>query len=322
MTRSPSGEGESTLPDPTSLELTMGGVKLVSFVFTIALYTREPLSRHGPALVALQQRYFELCSDVSGWLYGTENMNRHKPANTRTLGMIATWTKPNAPAREFMALDIKNGVFNGAPEHKFQIRGTEPGSAPYEGGDANLVVLDFPASWGHLRVDDLHRLALDMFGGMPIVSGHAGFALEVSPYMQTGAEVHGLLRSLRHCGVDLNRPSEDRRAVAGDGLKTVGWLTALGPQAVDELGGAAKLAKGLGAGATLIPMSSGAVFQAGPRPEAGDRNRRDNLPAYRAVFERVRPLIERTADRTSAVWVGGAPDPDRTREWLLRLAQP
>jgi hypothetical protein len=302
------------------LELVVGGVRVASIVFSIVAFTREPFQKQGPALRRLQSRFFELCPEATDWHFATENMSRHKPTTNRTFSMLDTWTKSGAPPREFVALEIKDGeVFKAAPHRKFQVLATEPGSTSYDDGDANMIVLSFPVEWAVEHQTEMETLSSDVFSSMPMVSGHAGYAYELSTYFQSGAETHAWRHSTRRRGIDIIRPAEDRRAVGPNGLKTVSWLTMIGTPLVKQLGGDDVVTSHLGSGIDLQTLPTGIVFKAGDTPQFGDIAVANDLPTYRDVFRRVRPLIENVVPRYPPMGVLTMLRKEVAVDWLFRL---
>jgi hypothetical protein len=74
------------------------------------------------------------------------------------------------------------------------------------------------------------------------------------------------------------------RLLADHPLPPVNWLTLLGPEVVEKLGGITRVRKDLKDKAISVePMGAGICIRAGDAPEIGDRNRGDDLPLYRKV---------------------------------------
>lgn len=89
----------------------------------------------------------------------------------------------------------------------------------------------------------------------------------------------------RYCGLDIAEPS----SVSVDlTTKVPGsyWITVLGREVADRLGGAAAVRAALDQEISVEKLTGGRVLvKLAPSPESGDRNRRQILPAYR-VFAR------------------------------------
>ena len=95
-----------------------------------------------------------------------------------------------------------------------------------------------------------------------------------------------------------------------EALRTVNWLTFLGPAFVEKL---AEHGRELASTPLCLvsDLAGGKLIQAGPSPEAGDRNRMRIPPAYIAADELVRPIRARDgvdfgepwSDRTASQWL-------------------
>ncbi|HEY6556219.1 MAG TPA: type VI immunity family protein [Polyangiaceae bacterium] len=78
--------------------------------------------------------------------------------------------------------------------------------------------------------------------------------------------------------------------IADHPLPPVNWLTLLGPEVTEKLGGIEQVRKDLKDDAISVqPMGSGLCIRAGEAPQLGDRNRGDDLPLYRKVGSYLKP---------------------------------
>ena len=177
----------------------------------------------------------------------------------------------------------------------------------------------FPASWGFDKPEEMKRFFLRLCQDFPFTSAQAGFQFEYSPYWQVASETHAWKTSMRYRGVDISYPVNDKIVVGFDGIKGVNWLTAVSDKLLKEVGG--RQVK-VPAGVTMIPVKRGVVFQAGDIPRLGDYDKRDFLPEYTAVYELLKPLIERAFGRSKAFELE---DDDHFEEmsktWMRRLAK-
>jgi hypothetical protein len=74
------------------------------------------------------------------------------------------------------------------------------------------------------------------------------------------------------------------REIADHPLPPVNWLTLLGAEVTEKLGGIKQVRKDLKDDAISVqPMGAGICIRAGEAPQLGDRNRGDDLPLYRKV---------------------------------------
>jgi hypothetical protein len=303
------------------LELsTEDGVRLVSFVAGFSLYTTALFSKHRIAVLDTYGRCLGLCPEGVFTFYATETMRRHKPVSAAALGMLPAWLKAGAPARDFIRMQLKSGVrYQDAPQFKIDVFGVEPKSELYDPTNANVFSVSFAPDTEAAQPVNLRQLFLDICEVLPFQSGHAGFALECSTYEPETSESHAWAASMRHWGLDIPRPVDDSIAVGADGVKGVGWLTALDAETLKAVGGLAKVRKALPRQVEVIELTKGVVIQAGSEPAVGDVNAGERLPLYRAVFRCVEPLVRQSAKRSPSLNLA-SDYVERTEQWFLRLA--
>jgi hypothetical protein len=295
------------------------GVRFVALTFGVTLYTNKTLSTCAEAVLNAYQQFQDACPLNTLKFYATENMRKHKAIAKSTLTMLPTWLKPGAPAREYIFLQLKDGDdARDAPHRKFEIYGLEPKSKLFNAERANLV------SWALPLVESVEgaEKMLDRFTALceafPFRSGHAGFSFECSRYEREISETHAWTQSMRYRGVDICRIPADSKAVGRDGIKGIGWLTALDEEFVSMLGGAGKIRKTLSREIDVLELSRGIVIRAGSVPSAVDSNRGESLPLYKSVYRLAAPFIERAAIRATALTL--ATDyVERTERWFTRL---
>lgn len=296
------------------------GVQLVSLVLGFTVYTRAALSSCPEAVLKVYESFFERCPQSTLRFYATESMRRHKPVTKNTFGMLPTWLKPGAPPREFICLQIKDGVqYQDAPHHKFELFGEEPTSKYFTPGETNLVSMAFPPGADAASALQFRDLFVRACSVMPLQSGHAGFSFECSRYDEKTSQTHAWAASMRAPGVDICRIPVDRGAVGADALKGVNWLTAVGTDLVQQVGGLSKLRKGLSSEIEIIELPGGVIIQAGKLPLLGDVNRGEKLPLYREVYKLVAPLIEK-AGRRSLSFNLATDYVEKTEQWFTRLS--
>jgi hypothetical protein len=166
---------------------------------------------------------------------------------------------------------------------------------------------------------------------LPIVSAHAGLAVNVPPMGRRPNEASEFFYSRRFGpGIDVGDPIRSEVRKLYSKIKTVDWLNALDAELVRELGGASSL---------MLPpnwfirqpLRSGGLFiQAGVNPEAGISNGPGKLasppPSYvllnqalRAiVVDKLAPLQDGTLDSTAPLLNTAI----ATENWLRRFDVP
>lgn len=304
------------------LSLYVDGLPTVMPCFAIVLYTRELLSAHGDAVLQAWEHFERLCGRESLRHYGTETMSQRKPVTPRTFELLRTWLKPGAPRREYIALDLTGGEsWAATSDTNFSVFGREPDAVTFESGKANWIRMTVPLGRMRGELELLEQEAHRLFGSLPFVSGHAGPTLELCPYYRPKSQRFAWKTVMRYRGFDFCDPMADSAAVAGDGLRTVSWLTFLGQGLAKEFGGPRGLAARLGAAAEVQELPTGLCLKAGPRPALGDRYANELLDNYQAVFRACEPAIQRMTERYSPMML--LDDDTReedTRRLLRRLA--
>jgi len=283
---------------PQDLELLKDGVRLVSITFGITLYTNRLLSEISQSVLECYDKFFEICPKENLRFYGTENMRKHKPISKRTFNMLPTWLKPDAPAREYIYLNLKDGEkYQDAPEYKFSVCGSEKSSISYN-KNANLISMAFPVWWGLEKGEEMLSFVKDLCSLFPYHSGHAGFSFECSEYSDMRSQTHAWEKSMRYRGIDISRIPQDARAVGRGAIKGVGWLTLLGNTFIAELGGLKKIRDQLSSEVEIIEVPDGVIFKAGPRPGFGDINNGEYLPLYREVHKVIASFVEVASEQS------------------------
>lgn len=141
--------------------------------------------------------------------------------------------------------------------------------------------------------DALRDLFVSLVNGLPLRVALCGLAPSWSSEQNDSArafKIHTVPKLLRHPGLDIGAFTF-HVLHAPAGLMTIHWLTALGQQWADRLGGAGSLRAQLPPSCEVVGLPGGTVvLRAGPEPVAGDVNRDDRLPAFQAVAQAVRPV--------------------------------
>lgn len=184
---------------------------------------------------------------------------------------------PDAPPRYWMAhggatKDTPSdwslfGRLKGLPSSSFQLRWP----------------LDlFEGRWGEAAAEIRERLK-----GRPLLQGRAGFVFAEVNGQERNKKLRQALAG-RFLGVDVGEVSSSGLDAA-DGLGSVNWLTAIGNDFVEKLGGRRAFSS-LGNSILVHELGTGVLVQAGESPSLGDINAGDALSAYREVAKFVMPV--------------------------------
>ena len=113
------------------------------------------------------------------------------------------------------------------------------------------------------------RLFLDFARRLDVVSGYAGFAVNLSlPEAEANTPTEYWF-SKRYIGMDVGDPMSVAMHLRS-GMKTVSWLTAINKDLLQKVGGIETLRSELPPDwFAFYDLNGGAVIQAGPMPEAG-----------------------------------------------------
>lgn len=106
-----------------------------------------------------------------------------------------------------------------------------------------------------------------------------------------------LSAALRRCGPYVTRfvglDADDPISTAlwcRDGIRTVNWLTAIGSQLLEKVGGEASVLRTAGPDVQAMPYANGSIFVAGASAQLGDVEQDDFPTSYRALGRAVAPL--------------------------------
>ncbi len=181
----------------------------------------------------------------------------------------------------------------------------------------------FPLTWF-----DRHGLkGIELFlekslNGFAFQSGYVGhcfvwnieFDRELDPYYSYWLQ--------RHPGIMC--PSASQECVSIHGLTDIGWITLLGQNMVEKMGGAMSLAAAVAhiPGVTINELADGgASIRIDDQPHLGDTHKGDTLEAYRALGKVLNPLRDRNAV-TTGMTVPGMRErnhPGLRAKWLDRF---
>jgi hypothetical protein len=184
------------------------------------------------------------------------------------------------------------GEING---YEFIYRGWQPSTpvTPDYPLESSTVLFELPTEYLEAHGPDLVReLAMEMAREIPFDSGHAGLCLHYLPGSKVGVSEAIRDLALRYPGMDIRSDLYSSSKV-GHRLNGIHWLTFLGPQVLQPLGGVAGLRSRLySPGVTVQPLGSErALVTLGPGPEAGDMEQGRTLPHYRELAHVLEPWL-------------------------------
>lgn len=151
----------------------------------------------------------------------------------------------------------------------------------------SVLHLTVPESW---PVDDFLRRVLEVASELRLRWGAAGYTY--SPWSLHQPEVSErriFAHARRHPGYDVARYVTMMEAFYKR-LRTISWLTILGPSMLDELGALGRPLTPIPGLVDALRAGDAVALRAGPEPARGDVNRLDIPGAYRVADALVRPL--------------------------------
>lgn len=276
----------------SKFELEEDGVRLTAFVLASTVFFDGSVRERAAGILEAWRAFLALCPEGALRFYSTETMSQHEPLRPGTLDMLSAWFAPDAPVRNMVSFEVKDGRrFDDTPHWSFHLVGVEN-----DDEFPAMVQISIPAD-----TKDGPTLLRGFTGALiaRVAASHAvaGYAMALSPYKEEASQTFAWGRSMRHRGVDLLLGQSDRVAVGKDGVKGASWLTYLDAERVKRLRGAAVLRETLDPAVEAVEIGDGLLLQAGREPAAGDENRQDSLPLLRSVYAALAPLAEPSFER-------------------------
>ena len=181
------------------------------------------------------------------------------------------------------------------------------------------IRLSIPVEDATRDPDAVFESVMAMTRSLRFRSGHAGFGTNQG-YHYWGAlqrDNNAYRLSLRFPGIDLGHPLHLNQFFEQH-IKGVSWLTLVGEDLLERVGGAESVASKLGEGARVHALEHGCLIRAGAAPQFGDLQQGDDLPDYRRVAAALAPLQFVMNPHRPRSDIGG---PENTARWLARFSE-
>jgi hypothetical protein len=138
----------------------------------------------------------------------------------------------------------------------------------------------------------VRELAIELAAPLPLCSGQGGLSFNAA-FDLAGVRAQVARHWFRYPGLDILGSFGTYSWELGTRVRGAQWLTFLGQPVLGQLGGAAGLRERLRNPATTVQeMEADKVLVTlGPRPETGDTERGDPLPAYRELARVLEPWL-------------------------------
>lgn len=298
------------------------GFQLAEAGLGFSVFTSNSWRQERQSLLTTYQAVLNHLGSGAFKFFATESMSRHRKVAASTLGMLPTWLEEGAPAREFVVLELKGGATPAdASANLFKVFDLEPENPDYDPLDAkSLFVSLHPGS--HASEKDarwIEQMLLAICARVPFVSALAGPVISRSRYDPEAATFAAWQTAMRCKGLDIQTLVTDGIAVSEQGLKGVGWLTALGNPVLDSLGGRQTVLAMLPKTVAVTELPNGVVLKLADQPSLLDSNRPDDdREVYRATYRVLKPAVEYYIRRSAPL---NLPDneEENTELWLRRF---
>lgn len=221
--------------------------------------------------------------------YETGTMAGAKPLRKDSLEMIPTWLRGKRRSDIYM-MNLESGLHPNDPsDQNFYLVADEEDDEPL-----GAMRLALPISNSE-DPDRYTELVEQLLSRLDFESGHAGFALNWDSRGDMAAEAIQDMSWIagRFLGIDLFEMDitlVSMRKTKPAGIKTVNWLTLLGKNILTSVGGEDGLSGKLPNICRIYTLPHGGIIKTGDRPILGDRNRNEDLTAYRSVGRLLAPF--------------------------------
>ncbi|WP_224245073.1 type VI immunity family protein [Hyalangium gracile] len=266
------------------------GDHLISPCMEVLAFSRTSLEHGAPGMLAFYQAFLERWG-AGVTFYRTNTMSRVKKATNQTLEMLPFWLQDKASLREKL-LGLR--LHGGRGGHDYALPAFEmfsDQSNAKEPCSFFRMAVPLEATWQDPGA--LLALVREALAKFPLHWGYAGYSLlweeeEVRHEPEAVSTLEDWLTELP--GLSYGYPLFFlSRSVRG--VIDVNWLTLLGPEMTNQLGGQEKLARGLPPQVRVHSLGAGgALIQAGQGPVLGRATEAPSLEHYRAVGKAVSAL--------------------------------
>jgi hypothetical protein len=225
------------------------------------------------------------------WIWAEiETPETPRRVNAGILGWIPKWMAAEARSREQYVLLLRDGERNDSiGTTAFEIGGVGQGDFP------GFLRLSLPVTFLQGGALPYAELCKELLRSLPFSSARAGYSLRWDEYSRrhprAGLKNADLIAEWYH-GIDI--PDESLWILEPDAaqrMSTINWLTALGPQLLQSVGGIDNLRRRCSPLIVLHELPQGVLLQAGPSPETGNSPNPNDLDAYREMAFHLQPIL-------------------------------
>jgi hypothetical protein len=294
------------------------GVTYLREAVVVAFFLRPPISALADALLGAFDRFIGMVpADALKWASIGASSEEWKPFESTTVKRCKAQLSGTAPAkRRLTSFEVKDGTRGGdAPAYACLVLGGPV--RPDKPTERCLFQMSFPVEVLEREsvsefVKGIHTIA----SAIPYESGYASPSLQWAELGRDQAIAESRALASRYPGYDIQMNSTGRTWL-GPRVRGARWLTFLGADLAQALGGAAALRDVLPDTIGIEPAGRGVMIRVGETPELGDANRKVRIPALDSlarVLEPVTAFQEVVLLGSLADW-----DKDRLEKWERRF---
>lgn len=251
--------------------------------------------------------------------YTTETMEGARRIRSDTFDLIPFWFLQSKRKRKLYILTLEGGEkADVLSDTGFYLCANEEAE-----GEVGALRLILPVRY-LAESPQFADLVSSLIEKLDFQSGHGGYAVNWFPTSQTADEALSQFPFIarRYPGIDLSDIDITLYAIRNatePGIKCINWLTLLGVELTERVGGVETLKAALPPDCPVLRLPKGGVLiQAGERPDIGDRNANAQLQSYHAVGRLLALLrLRNHPDLVGAMLQ--APYEELTAEWLARF---
>ncbi len=245
--------------------------------------------------------------------YATEEMGPYEAVTGNTLNLLPAWLSQPDRSRDIMTLSLESGTDADLPSdtalHFWAVE--------YPENPAGMLRLVLPIGFIQDDPVKLVNLAKNLVGDLEFHSGCGGYAINwdhKGRYAVSSRKEMSII-SKRYPGIELPEVAITLMAIPF-GLKRVNWLTLVGNNLLETIGGSNPLVARLSNEGIFVDiLPKGVLVIAGKEPTIGDVNRQDDLASYHKVGSAVAAL--RNHDHPAFLLNSKKfPDEEITADWL------
>ncbi|MCB1917196.1 MAG: DUF3396 domain-containing protein [Rhodocyclaceae bacterium] len=290
-------------------------------VFIAAFFLPAPIDETVSAIDQAFELFLAMVpNDCFRWASVSATSEEWKPFGKTTLARCKAQLRREAAAnRKLTYFELADGEIGGSvPRYGITVLGGKLRSNfP---GERTLVQLSFPIDAAMMeRADAFVARLAEIAAVLPVDSGYGSPAIQWSEFNRDQAIGYTRKIIAKHPGYDVNQNTIGRKRL-GSKIRGARWLTFLGSEILERLGGREALRKKLPTTFEFISTRSCLVIRAGNLPELGDTVAKLDTPHLRelaAVLEPATAFDEVALLGSLADW-----DKNALRKWERRFLDP